>query len=49
MSTNKAELVTVNGYGAIASNGEAKNVFYIFSLHLSHIHSKKMWNQMEIN
>ena len=26
---NKAELVQVNGYGAIASNYEAENKFYI--------------------
>ena len=29
MSTNKAGLVKVNGYGFIASNDEAENIFYI--------------------
>ena len=30
MSNNKAELFQVNGYGDIASNNEAANIFYIF-------------------
>ena len=29
MSNNKAELVKVNGYGAISANDEAANNFYI--------------------
>ena len=29
MSTNKAELVKANGYGAISSNDEAANNVYI--------------------
>ena len=49
MSNNNAELVKVNGYGAISSNDESENNFTLFALHVSHIHSKKMWNQMEIN
>ena len=39
----------MNGYGAIASNDEAADDFTLFTLHLSHIQSKKMWNQMKIN
>ena len=39
----------MNVYGAIDAIDEAVNNFYIFSLHLYHIHSKKMWNHMEIN
>ena len=46
MSTNEAELVEVNGYGAIAANNEAANIFTLFYLHLSYIHSNKMWNKM---
>ena len=49
MSTNKSKLVKVNGYVAIAVNDEAANIFTLFTLHMSHIHSKKMQNQMEIN
>ena len=30
ISTNKAEIVDISGYGAIASNGEAANMFSIF-------------------
>ena len=30
MSTNKSELVKVNGYGAIAANNKSANIFYIF-------------------
>ena len=29
MSTNKAELIQVNGYGAISVNDEAANIFYV--------------------
>ena len=29
MSTNKEKLVEVNGYGSIASNDEAGDIFYI--------------------
>ena len=49
ISTNKAELVKLNGYGSIAVNDEAANIFILFTLNLSHIYSKNMWNQMEIN
>ena len=39
----------MNGYGAIAVNDEADNLFLFFYLHLSHINPNNMWNQMEIN
>ena len=49
MSTNKAELVKLNGYGAISINDEAANIFYSFSSTYIPYNYKKMWNQMEIN
>ena len=39
MSTDKEELVLVNGYGTIASNDEAVNIVCVFALHMSHIQS----------
>ena len=47
--TNKEELVKVNGYGDIAANDEGAKQFTLFYLHISHIHTKKIWNQKEIN
>ena len=49
MSTNKAGPVKVNGCGAIDANNKSEIIFIFFALHLSHTHSKKMWNQMVIN
>ena len=49
MSSSKVDIVKVNGYSAIAANDEAVNIFTLFTLHLSCIHSKKTWNKMEIN
>ena len=49
MSINKAEPVKVNWCGAIYFNYKAANNFTLFLLHLYHIQSKKMRNQMEIN
>ena len=49
MSTDKEELVLVNGYGTIAANDEAVNIICVFALHMPHIQSKKIWNKMEIN
>ena len=39
----------MKGCGFIAADDEAANVFTLFALHLSHIYSKNIWNQMEIN
>ena len=47
ISTDKAQLVKVNGYGAIYANDEA--IKSLFALHLSHIHFKNMCNHMETN
>ena len=49
MSTNNAGLVKVNGCGDIYPNNEAVNNFTFFYLPMSHIHSKRMCNQIEIN
>ena len=49
MSTNKAKLVGVNGYIAIASNDEAANIFTYFALHLFHTRFNNMWNRMITN
>ena len=49
ISTNKAELVEVGGYSAIAYNYEDANIFYTFALHLFYKFSKKTWNQTVIN
>ena len=49
MSTNKAELFEVNGYGDISFNDEAANIFLLFALFVSCTRSNKTWNQMVIN
>ena len=49
ISTNKAEVVEVNGYGAIYADDEASNNCTVFALHLSRTCSKRAWNQMVIN
>ena len=49
MSTNKAELVKVNGFGTMASNDEAVNNFTLFDLHMFHTISKMTWNYMSIS
>ena len=36
MSTNRAELAKVNGYGSKAVNDEAANYFTLFTLHFPH-------------
>ena len=49
ISTNKAELVEFNGYGAIAANDESENNCTFFALHIFHARFKKMCNNMEID
>ena len=44
MSNIKEETVEVNGYGVIAANYEAGNIFSFLSLHMFHTHSKNVWN-----
>ena len=39
----------MNGYSAIVANDEAVFKNNVFALHLSHIHSNKMWKKTEIN
>ena len=34
MSTNKAELVEVNGYGAKSANDESANIFTLFTFYM---------------
>ena len=42
MSTNKAELVKLNGYGAIAANDEAENNLYFVCFASVPKHFKKV-------
>ena len=49
VSTNKAELSQANGYDDISTNDKTAIVFTLFALHMSYIHSNKMWNNTEIN
>ena len=49
ISTNKAEIVEVNGYVAKYSNDEAANISTMFDLHLFHKGFKNTCNNMVIN
>ena len=49
MSTNKSELVKVNGYGDTAANYEAANNVYVVLFASVPFTLQKMWNQTEIN
>ena len=46
LSSNNTELVKLNGYSAISSNDDSQLIFTFLTLHLYHIHYKKIWNNM---